>query len=465
MTGRLKVQGPMTKIPLTIVRASLAIGHWSLIVAAAVAQCAGGVCQPAAVPHPAVARIANARAGSTCYGSGTLVGKEDGRGVIVTCAHLFRRGVGEVTVAFPGGQQHQARVLAVDETWDLAALEIADPGAEPIAIAADSPQPGESLQSCGFGSDGRYGCNPGRVLGYARPAGSTTHETLTLTGRAREGDSGGPVFNGRGELVAVVWGTDGRTVEGTYCGRIRKFLAGLLRPGRPPAPAPQRPSPPGTAPPSTAPPTENRTPAAGGLLEDLRRRLEGQEQTVAQRIGKIEAAVGLIERLRERIDKAESAIGPDNVRALVREVAGGLVAQAAPGLLEKALPAVLAALGWTGPPSIALILGIRLAAAILKRQATKRRQSPAPNANPSAASPPIYDDYAKQLAGVFALSGRSPTADATLGREYDEELRRAAESSDGVLSRWAKTLRDRVARRFYRIHSDAPSPAEPAGEK
>jgi hypothetical protein len=459
----------MTKTLRAVVCLSLAIGHWSLIIAAAAPQCPGGACQPANPAHPAVARIANARAGSTCYGSGTLVRKEDGRGLVLTCAHLFRGGIGEVNVAFPGASQHKARVLAVDETWDLAALEIAEPSPEPIAIAADPPQPGESLQSCGFGSDGRYWCSQGRVLGYARPAGGTTRETLTLTGSAREGDSGGPVFNARGELVAVVWGTDGRTVEGTYCGRIRRFLAGIVAPGR--RPAPLRPVPPGASPPATtpppaaAPPAQNPGPAAGSLLEELRRRLESQAETVGQRIGKIETAVGLIERLRERIERAESVVGAENLRGIVREVAGGLVAQAAPSLLEKALPAVLAALGWTGPPSIALILGIRLAAALLKRRATKRLQSPASNASPPAASQPVYDDYAKQLAGVFALSGRSPTADATLGREYDEELRRAAESSDGVLARWAKTLRDRVARRFYRIHSEAPSPAEPAEEK
>jgi hypothetical protein len=305
-------------------------------------------------------------------------------------------------------------------------------------------------------------------LGYARPAAGTTHETLTLTGSAREGDSGGPVFNARGELVAVVWGTDGHTVEGTYCGRVRRFLAGLL--GRGGRPAPLRPVPPGpsppaaTPPPSTAPPSQRPEPGPASLLEELRRRLDSQSETLGQRIHRIETAAGLIERLRERIERAESVVGPENLRAVVREVAGGLVAEAAPSLLEKAVPALLAALGWTGPPSIALVLGLRLAAALLKRRATKRRQSLAPNAGPAAAGPPICDDYAKQLAGVYALSGRSPTADATLGREYDEELRRAAESSDGVLAAWARTLRDRVARRFYRIHSEAPSPAEPAEE-
>jgi hypothetical protein len=67
------------------------------------------------------------------------------------------------------------------------------------------------------------------------------------------------------------------------------------------------------------------------------------------------------------------------------------------------------------------------------------------------------------LAEVYALSGRSATADATLGREYDEQLSRAEQSSDAVLAAWAKRIRRTVADKFYRIHADSPLPAEPVG--
>jgi len=73
----------------------------------------------------------------------------------------------------------------------------------------------------------------------------------------------------------------------------------------------------------------------------------------------------------------------------------------------------------------------------------------------------LNDDYARQLQDVFQLSGRSPEQDATLGRDYDEELSRAAQSSDPQLSSWARALRDRVATRFQRIHGPAPLPADP----
>lgn len=433
------------------------------------ADCDSGACRPAERPHPAVVRVVNAEAGCLSCGSGTLVEKDEQAGLVLTCAHLFRTGVGEVTVAFSGGPRYGARVVAVDEDWDMAALEIAAPAAAPVALAADPPRPGDALESCGYGRDGRYACNRGRALGYARTTATKTHETLELTGMAREGDSGGPVFNSRGELVAVLWGTDGRTVEATYCGRIRSFLAALLgrrsrprippgiAPGVAPAPIDPRPKVQSPSPPSPSPPADR--------LDELRRRLEAHEGTLRERGEGLEKATALAGEIKRRIESVETAVGGENLRTLVREAATGIVVQGAPTLIERVLPAVLAALGWTGPPSIAVILAVRLMATIWKRRARKRDTSRKGSQEPQRrAGRRLNDDYAGQLAGVFALSGRSPLADATLGREYDEQLRQAETSSDATLARWAKSLRKRVADKFFRIHSSAPAPADPVEE-
>jgi len=357
----------------------------------ALAQCVGGTCRPAAAPHAAVVRIANALPGGiTCYGSGTLVGKEDARGLVLTCSHLFRQGAGMVTVVFPGGRQHGARLLERDDAWDLAALEVREPPALPVAIAQEYPRPGESLQSCGYGPDGRYQCNPGRVLGYAKTAASSSHETLQVSGAARDGDSGGPVLNARGELVAVVWGTDGRTVEGTYCGRIRKFLAGLAgRERQPPSGSDGGDDARRLTPPAPTAPTPTPPAAVGDRLEELRRRLADQEQAVGQRMERIEKAVEIAAGLKQRIEKAESAVGAESLRGIVREVAAGVVAEGAPGLVETALPAVLAALGWTGPPAIAAVLAARVLAAVARRRLATRRQGRSePNGGTTAAPAP-----------------------------------------------------------------------------
>jgi hypothetical protein len=320
------------------------------------------------------------------------------------------------------------------------------------------------LRSCGYGPDGRYRCNQGEALGYTRPAVNATYETLELRGAAREGDSGGPVFNSRGELAAVLWGTDGRTVGSTYCGRVRKFLAAIFARFR----APSKPTEPENHTPA-APLLPWRSPIIGDHADQLRQRLEGlggELQSTRQRLDdqgrslgeRLEKITGLITGLKDRLEKAESVVGEGNLRAIVREVAGSALAEHGPGLLETALPALLTALGWTGPPSLAAVLALRLAAGFLRRRVKKRKQT---SAGQGRTQRSLNDDYARQLAEVYALSGHSSTADATLGREYDEALREAAQSSDGTLSRWAKQLRERVAQRFYRIHGDSPSPAEP----
>lgn len=436
---------------------------WCVLAASASAQCTGGTCSPGSSAPAAVVRVVNAAGNQRWYGSGTLVYKDDERGIILTCAHLFRETTGDVSAVFPDGTRFHAEMLAMDRVWDLAALEIAAPAASPVAIAGDYPRPGEVLRSCGYGSDGRYRCNQGEMLGYARPASDQTYETLELTGAAREGDSGGPVFNRQGELAAVLWGTDGRTVGGTYCGRIRKFLAAILarfrsapQPTAPNLNVPETPLLP-VRPPlvgSQIDQLRQRLENLGGELQSTRQRLDHQEQSLGERLERI---AGLMTGLKDRLEQAEATVGEGNLRALVREVAGGIAVDHAPGLFETALPALLTALGWTGPPSLALILALRLGTRILRRRLQARKQA---SSEPSKRRS-LNDDYAKQLADVYALSGHSQVADATLGREYDEALRQAEQSSDGTLARWARQVRERVAERFYRIHGESPSPAEP----
>jgi methyl-accepting chemotaxis protein len=58
--------------------------------------------------------------------------------------------------------------------------------------------------------------------GYRGTAGGV-HQTLEVQGSARQGDSGGPIFNAQGELAGVLWGTDGSTTVGSYNGRICQF--------------------------------------------------------------------------------------------------------------------------------------------------------------------------------------------------------------------------------------------------
>ena len=190
--------------------------------------CANDVCPQRnyETPHPAVVRILNEQGRERTFGSGTLVAKNDEQGLVVSCAHLFREYTGRITVMFPNNESFTARLLDVDAASDLSALLISKPGAPAVKVARDLPRIGDSLISCGYGPHGQFATNHGRALGNLSLQGHK-QDVLELTGSARQGDSGGPIWNNQGELAAVLFGTDGHRVDGTHCGIVREFLAKL----------------------------------------------------------------------------------------------------------------------------------------------------------------------------------------------------------------------------------------------
>jgi hypothetical protein len=178
-------------------------------------------------PHPAVARIVVPEGNTAVsYGSGTLVDVRDEFGLVVTNWHVVRDGTGEVEVIFPDGFCSKARPLKVDADWDLAALVIWRPPVEPVPIAAVAPQPGDQLTICGYGS-GEYRAAAGRCTQYYAPALNLPQHMVELDVEARQGDSGGPIFNDRGELAGVLFGAGRGTTLGSFGGRVGSFFATL----------------------------------------------------------------------------------------------------------------------------------------------------------------------------------------------------------------------------------------------
>ena len=175
----------------------------------------------------AVCRVHNQLGGFANVGSGTLVDKtEDGReGLVLSCWHLFREGTGQVVVEFADGSSHGARVVALDENADLAALAIANPRTEPVGVNLEPGQGTGRLAACGFGQTGQLRCVAGANVGESRAPGQMS---LLVDNAVRSGDSGGGVFDAEGRLVAVVWGErDGVTYAS--CGTpLRDFLERVL---------------------------------------------------------------------------------------------------------------------------------------------------------------------------------------------------------------------------------------------
>ena len=177
--------------------------------------------------HPAVCRIQNRLSTSSNLGSGTLIERtDDGRlGLVLTCAHLFKEGVGEIVVTLSNKRTHGAKLVAIDRQADLAALMIANPLVQPAPVSFAVSRD-ERLDACGYGPHGVFRCAVGKEVGQAATQGQVS---LMISGSVRSGDSGGGVFDQQGRLVAVIWGESQGVTYASYGKPLHRFLDRVLR--------------------------------------------------------------------------------------------------------------------------------------------------------------------------------------------------------------------------------------------
>ena len=153
-----------------------------------------------------VVRVLGSACGLAIEGSGWVVRP----GVVVTNAHVVA-GEDDTTAQADGGPELDATVIAFDRHDDIAVLEV--PGLEAPALARrhDAPQ-GAAVAILGYPENGPYVATPGR-LGSTGPvisvdaygSGPVERQMTAFRGRVREGNSGGPVIDGRGRVVATVF--------------------------------------------------------------------------------------------------------------------------------------------------------------------------------------------------------------------------------------------------------------------
>jgi S1-C subfamily serine protease len=184
--------------------------------------------EPIEGQHPAVVRISASGSGNVTYhGSGTLIAVSEKNGVVLTNSHVVRGVRGPIRVRFPGGFVSTAEILGVDKTWDLAALLTARPAVEPVAIAEQVPELGDPLTIAGYGR-GDYRQSSGWLIAYYAPGKDLPHEVLEVSTGARFGDSGGPIFNEKGRLAGVLFGSASQMTNGAHCGRLNVFLETIM---------------------------------------------------------------------------------------------------------------------------------------------------------------------------------------------------------------------------------------------
>jgi len=167
--------------------------------------------------------------GKSSSGSGVILGNE-GKVLILTASHVVRDRTGEPKVLFHDGTTSVARVVKEDRAFDLAALECDKYVGEPLVLATP-PTAKDTLVLAGFGSlPYTYREVSGKIVARWRPSSNHPDDHFEMTGGARSGDSGGPVFNESNEVAGILWGSRGGRTWVSHSGRVAKFLSGDSQP-------------------------------------------------------------------------------------------------------------------------------------------------------------------------------------------------------------------------------------------
>ena len=138
----------------------------------------------------------------TAVGSGFII---DAQGYIVTNHHVVENAT-SVTVTLHNETEYEAEIVGLDQRTDLALLKIEAGDALPSVQWGDSRQSriGEPVLAIGnpFGLGGTV--TSGIISALARDLGIGPYDEFMQTDASiNRGNSGGPVFNTRGEVIGV----------------------------------------------------------------------------------------------------------------------------------------------------------------------------------------------------------------------------------------------------------------------
>lgn len=165
-----------------------------------------------------VVKILGTACGVGVEGSGWVAAD----GVVVTNAHVVAGQ--DDTRVLPGGAEPglDAQAIAFDPRNDIAVLRVSGLDAPSLSIARDA-RSGTSAAILGFPLNGPYDVRAGR-LGQTREVvtqdaygrGPVRRSIVSLRGAVRSGNSGGPMVDGAGRVVATIFAATTSGPRGGY---------------------------------------------------------------------------------------------------------------------------------------------------------------------------------------------------------------------------------------------------------
>ena len=162
-------------------------------------------------------RVSSIACGYGVEGSGWVAAPD----LVVTNAHVVAGGT--VTRVQPGGvgPRWRAEVVFFDDKNDVAILRVAGLGLDPMPLAG--PKVGEATAVLGFPQNGPLDVRPARtgttrrvISGDPYSRGPVQRTVTSFRVYVRPGNSGGPVVNGDGEVVATVFASRADSNDSGY---------------------------------------------------------------------------------------------------------------------------------------------------------------------------------------------------------------------------------------------------------
>jgi serine protease Do len=124
-------------------------------------------------------------------------------GYLVTNAHVVADGT-EYSVLMDDGRELDAKLIGKDERTDIALLKVEGSGFKYVTFAADKAKVGQWVVAVGnpFGLGGTV--TAGIISAEGRDIGSGPYDNfLQIDAPVNRGNSGGPAFNTRGEVIGM----------------------------------------------------------------------------------------------------------------------------------------------------------------------------------------------------------------------------------------------------------------------
>jgi S1-C subfamily serine protease len=167
--------------------------------------------------HDSVVKVLGTACGLAVQGSGWVASG----GVVVTNAHVVA-GESDTTVQTDGGPQLDAQAILFDAHNDVAVLRVDGLAAAALPTHPRAPA-GEPVAILGYPQDGPFHASPGRlgptqtvISNDAYGQGPIRRRMTAIRGNIRSGNSGGPVVDAEGRVVATVFAATTRGPRGGF---------------------------------------------------------------------------------------------------------------------------------------------------------------------------------------------------------------------------------------------------------